>query len=212
MANLIKDGKLKNIWADYWKNYRGVTRIGAWIQRQSLKKAILLLNQEGIRKENRIIDVGCGEGRTLLVFRKEGFKNSIGIDNTQESLNICRKKGLKIGTDIFLCDAKKTKFKNNEFGLVFSEGLLEHFKNPLPIIKEMARISKKYVILIQPNHYSIFGLAIAVLGHLIRNNVREYSFSKKYFVKQFANFGFYLKAEKQTPLNEFFVLLFEAES
>jgi tRNA A22 N-methylase len=36
--------------------------------------------------------------------------------------------------------------------LVFSEGLLEHFKDMQPIVDEMCRISKKYVLVLQPNH------------------------------------------------------------
>lgn len=202
-----QDNQVKDTWANYWKNYHGVTKIGAWSQEQALKKVFSLIEDQGIDKNIKIIDVGCGEGRTLKTFREKGFKNSIGIDNTWESLAICQRNGLKLKKDVFFADACRTKFKDREFEMVFSEGLLEHFKNPIPIIEEMARISRRYILLIQPNHYSIAGRLVAILGLWLRGNVREHSFSKRYFVKQFGEFGFFLKAEKSTPLGEFFILL-----
>jgi len=204
-----QDRKLKKTWANYWKNYHGVTKIGDWSQRQALSKLFLVIKKERIKKNIKIVDVGCGEGRTLKAFISWGYKNIFGIDNTIESLKICQKNGLKIGKDVFLVEATKTNFIDREFELVFSEGLLEHFKDPSLAIKEICRISKKYILLIQPNHYSLYGLAISVLGYFLRNNIREYSFSKNYFIQRFKNLGFVLKLEKYTPLGEFFILLFE---
>jgi ubiquinone/menaquinone biosynthesis C-methylase UbiE len=46
-------------------------------------------------------------------------------------------------------DAKNLKFKDNTFDLVFSDGLLEHFKSEqdvVKIIKEQLRVSKRYVL------------------------------------------------------------------
>lgn len=200
---------VKNNWKAYWKNYKGVTAIGAWSQKKSLEEAFYLIGKERIKRKAAVIDVGCGEGRTLLTFREKGFINSIGLDFAEESLMICRGKGLRLGKDIFKREAAKTGFREKEFSLVFSEGLLEHFKKPEEIIWEMARISNRYILIIQPNHYSLYGLAIAVLGNLLRNNMREYSFPKKYFIREFEKTGFILKRQRYTPLREFFILLFE---
>lgn len=201
--------EVKNVWENYWKNYKGVTKIGAWSQKQSINKALQILDEKKIKKSTRIIDMGCGEGKTLIAFREKGYRNIIGIDNTLESIKICEKKGLKEGRDVFLDEASGTKFKNNSLEIVFSEGILEHFKDPIPLISEMSRISKKYVLIIQPNHLNIYGLMIKILGHFLRGGVWEYTFTKKYFKKEFEKFGFFLKTEKYTPLGEFFILLFE---
>ncbi|MDP3888625.1 MAG: class I SAM-dependent methyltransferase [bacterium] len=199
---------LRKVWAEYWRNYQGVTKIGAWSQGQALEKVLTILCKKIKNKKLKIIDLGCGEGRTLLEFKKNGFVNIIGVDYTKESLKICQKKGLILNKDIFFDDALKTRFNNCEFDLVFSEGLLEHYKDPTNAIFEMARISKKYILIIQPNHFSFYGLTIALLGPFLRNNVREFSFTKKYFVRKFKNVGFKLEAEEYTPCGEFFILLF----
>jgi ubiquinone/menaquinone biosynthesis C-methylase UbiE len=203
------DKKVKIIWSSYWKDYHGVTKIGAWSQKQALMKALDIASTEHLKKESKIIDIGCGEGRTLKAFRIKGYKKSIGLDFTKESLVICQKNGFTLNKDVFWGDASKLNFKNREFDLVFSEGLLEHFTDPTKIIKEMCRVSKKYVLLIQPNHYSIYGRLISVLGHFLRNNVKEYSFTKEYFIQKFLDEKLYLQKSNSTKFGEFFNLLFK---
>jgi len=200
---------VKNTWADYWRGYHGVTRIGAWSQRESLNKVFEVLEKEKISKKTKILDIGVGEGRTLLSIKEKGYEDIKGIDNTKESLEICRNKGLTIGKDIFLKEAEATGYKKGEFELVFSEGLLEHFTDPRLIIKEMARISSKHILLIQPNHFSLYGRLIAVYGHLVRGNVKEFTFRKKYFVDEFVKVGFGMKREEETRFSEFWIMLFE---
>lgn len=205
------DVEVRKDWADYWQRYRGVTRVGAWSQKQALKEALLVIENNKVSKHAKVIDMGCGEGRTLNTLRDRGFKNSIGIDNTEESLRLCRKSGLKVGRDVFMRDAIKTGYRKGEFDVLFSEGLLEHFEDPTRIIAEMARSSRKFILLIQPNHYSVYGWAISVLGRAIRNNMKEYPFEKEYFVNKFNSFGFSLKSEGHTLLNEFYILLFKKD-
>lgn len=199
----------KAIWTIYWQKHSQVTRYGGWAQKRAMHEAFEIIKEEKIDKGTKVIDIGCGEGRTLLAFRKNDFKKSLGLDNTQESLILCQKKGFIINQDVFLGEAEKTGFKSQAFALVFSEGLLEHYRQPRPIIKEMARISSKYILLIQPNHNSLVGKVIAFLGPLLRGKVREYPFSENYFVSQFKSNGLILKVKKYTPLKEFFILLFE---
>lgn len=204
-----KNTKLKTTWSKYWENYRGVTKIGAWAQRKALEKTFLIIKEEEITSSTKVVDIGCGEGRTLRAFRDKGFSKSIGVEYTEEGLQKCHKNGFTLKKDVFFGDAVVLKFKDRDFGLVFSEGLLEHYRDPGKIIKEMARISKDYVLLIQPNHYSLAGIMIAVLGHILRNNVKEYSFNVSYFVKEFSKAGFDLRSKKYTQDREYFVLLFK---
>ena len=53
------------------------------------------------------------------------------------------------GINAKVMDAANLKFKSRSFDLVFSDGLLEHFKEEEDIrriVKEQLRVSKKYVI------------------------------------------------------------------
>ena len=51
----------------------------------------------------------------MELFKENGYTNIIGIDIVKE----CE--------DCIVMDAKKTRFDDNEFDLVFAEGFLEHF-------------------------------------------------------------------------------------
>ena len=103
-----------------------------------------------------------------------------------------RRNGLLPGTDVFPDDAYGTKFKSGSFDLLFSEGILEHFRDPQPLITD--------------------GKLIAVAGNLLRNNVREYAYPLHFFESSFASRGFVQRAVRQTPLHEFWILLYERQS
>jgi cyclopropane fatty-acyl-phospholipid synthase-like methyltransferase len=51
-----------------------------------------ILEKIRLKKSSRILDVGCGSGFTLHIFRSLGYSNSIGIDNSTESSKLCEKK------------------------------------------------------------------------------------------------------------------------
>lgn len=53
-------------------------------------------------------------------------------------------------------DARKIKFKNSKFDLVYSNAAIEHvgkFENQIKFIKEALRVSKKFVFISTPNKY-----------------------------------------------------------
>lgn len=106
-------------------------------------------------------------------------------------------------------DGTKTSFKDSEFELIFSEGILEHFIDFSPFVKEMCRISSKYVLLAQPNHFSLAGKIITFLSDHLRQNVKEYDYKVSDFVSIFEKNGFYLKEKKDTPLRDYWIFLFE---
>ena len=68
---------------------------------------------------------------------------------------------LKVKLELILDDATKSKLKSNSFDLIFSQGVVEHFKDPHHIISEQIRILKKggFLIIDVPqkfNPYTIF--------------------------------------------------------
>ena len=52
--------------------------------------------------------------------------------------------------DVFMEDL--SKFKDNSFDLVFSCHAFEHCENPLKALREMKRVSKKFIFIITPHH------------------------------------------------------------
>lgn len=198
-------------WDDIWKEFEGLNWFGRRLkkeQEKSLKKA---LEDMDLSKGARILDVGCGSGMTLHFFRKFGYKKSFGVDISRNSLEVCKKLfNLSIGRDIFPMDATQLRYGEKTFDLVFSDGLLEHFENPTRIIKEMCRVSKNHVLILQPNPSSPFGTLKRLLQRLGQSSwEKEYFFIKDDYVNFFSKFNFRLMKSKGINFNEHMLLLFQ---
>jgi len=211
---MIMDNKVKERWSNHWLNKSSLEESASIIGSFLRKRRFYILSKmlDSFSRNSTIIDMGCGGGSTLKFIRSLGFKNSVGIDFIEHSIKHCEKLGFVKGKDIFLMDAKKTKFPNRFFDIVFSEGLWEHFQDPRPYMAEAARIAKKTIVVIQPNHFSIFGKLMNIgwdISSHKKGGVKEYSFTLSYF-KSFLNmYGFSLVKSKSTILNEQAVMQFE---
>lgn len=174
--------------------------------RRTLKEYIPHLRDEPV------LDIGCGLGRTIMFFRNMGLKNTIGIDWSIEGLKVCQKNGLKIKKDVFEMDCRRTSFEDNYFKLVFSEGILEHYHDFFPLVKEMVRISSEYIYVLQPNHFSWCGkLRIFVLNNMLKGeneSFPELSYKMEDFIGSFDKVGCKLVLRKNTFLRNYTVLLF----
>ena len=202
-------------WEKIWSN-NGDKRdiLAKRLQKESCKSLKRVLKELNISKKSKIIEVGCGTGDTLKFLRDNGFDNSIGIDISESSIHLCKKKGFDIGKDIFLMDGSNTLFKKNSFDVVHSGGLLEHFKDFEPFIREWCRISRKYIIIQQPNHFSIYSrtllLSRRVLKKLFsRDFVHEYTYKISDFSEIFSKFNFTLKLKLDINFNQLWLLVYE---
>lgn len=97
-----------------------------------------------------VLDVGCGEGFTLNKLQEEGIgKKWEGIDFSEEAIKIGKK--LYPSLDLHKGDISNLEYKNSSFDLVCCAEVLEHLKEPEDGLKELLRVSKKYLILSVPN-------------------------------------------------------------
>jgi 2-polyprenyl-3-methyl-5-hydroxy-6-metoxy-1,4-benzoquinol methylase len=99
---------------------------------------------------DKILDAGCGEGFTLNRLQNEKIgKVYEGIDNLEDAITLGHelypKLKLKKG------DIYHLPYAENEFDLVICTEVLEHLENPKKALKELIRVSNKYVLLSVPN-------------------------------------------------------------
>ncbi|MEK7559254.1 MAG: class I SAM-dependent methyltransferase [Patescibacteria group bacterium] len=103
-----------------------------------------------------VLDVGCGEGFTLNRLSEEGIGKKLeGVDFQEKAIEI----GKKLHPDLTLKqgDIYKLEYKNNSFDLVMATEVLEHLKDPLKGLKELIRVSRKYILLSVPNEPFFMG-------------------------------------------------------
>lgn len=197
-----QDEQLYNIWDKHWKgseSRESLTFLGRQMFRA--KKKILAQAIKDIKPET-VIEVGCGLGHTMQVFQEAGL-NYVGIDVSRHAVNVCQKKGLK-------AELRRLEDVTQQYDLVSSDGMLEHFLNFEPHALDLMRISRHYVLLIQPNHSSFWGKTFTYLAQVFRSNenVFEYNYRIGDFIALFQKNGFVI--EKNLPIffDVFRLLLF----
>ncbi|MFW6231238.1 MAG: class I SAM-dependent methyltransferase [Nanoarchaeota archaeon] len=108
------------------------------------------LSLTALANGDRWLDVGCGEGYLLsILHKKEPHWKITGIDIGDEELALARK---ALPDQRFVKgQAYELPFKDDSFDLVAANEVLEHVKKPSRMLKEMKRVSSKYVLISVPN-------------------------------------------------------------
>lgn len=141
--------KKESVWDKIYKNYKGPD-----IKNKYIHSKLIKVLEKYMNPADSILEPGCGSGYMVSYFQNHGHY-SVGLDINEEPLKVARDmfgaKNLKKG-DLF-----NLPFKNSSFDIVWNEGVLEHFKinKSIEAAKEMARVSKKYVIIDVPNRYNL---------------------------------------------------------
>jgi ubiquinone/menaquinone biosynthesis C-methylase UbiE len=208
-----KNNEVVTGWNEIWDKYQAPNYLGRRLHQQRIKTLTKILKSIKLPLDAGIVDVGCGSGSTLSIFRGLGYGGAIGVDGAENSLIISRKLyGFVKDKDVFMADARQLPFKDNSHDLVFSQGLLEHYEQKseaLQIVKELCRLSKKYVLLLQPDQSSLFGLAKRLYESAGRSSwEKEYNYSKKDYIELFDGSGFKFLRSGSSNLHEELWLLF----
>lgn len=114
----------------------------------------------------KVLDVGCGQGPALDLFKQKGF-SPIGITLNSKDLSACRQKG----HEVYEMDQSFLDFKDQEFDLIWCRHCIEHSIFPYFTLSEFFRVLKPngylYIEVPAPdtdcrhqtnnNHYSVLG-------------------------------------------------------
>ena len=131
------------------------------------KLVITLLKQHiPIDKDTRLLEVGCGWG--LFTFHLDHECNVLGIDTSREMLQrnpIDR---------TLLMDVQDLQFDGGTFDVVFAHDMLHHVSDLDKAVREMARVSKRYVVIVEPN---ILNPANAIIGIAMEEERKAHRFT-----------------------------------
>ena len=107
-----------------------------------------------IKKDYKIIDIGCGFGKTIFDFHKKGYVNSRGIDSNKSGIRFAnlRSKELELNPKpkFKVASALHLPYQDSIFDCAITQAFwttIVNKKERLEIIKEINRILKKDAIL-----------------------------------------------------------------
>ena len=106
----------------------------------------LVIKLSNVKKDQKVLDIGCGTGLLSLKFLEKANCFITGIDSSPEMLSIFTEKIKKLPLSnritIKLQDAASLEFKPNSFDIIASTVTLHHLKNKYPTIKKIQNILK----------------------------------------------------------------------
>jgi len=124
---------------------------------------------EGVRVPLRILDVGCGTGANIKMLSQ--FGEAEGVDVSDDALEFCRKKGLKVekGT------AEELPFADESFDMTTALDVIEHLDDDIAGLKEMFRVTKKggRSLIFVPAFMWLWGVQDDISHHRIRYTKRQ---------------------------------------
>jgi SAM-dependent methyltransferase len=113
-----------------------------------------------------ILDLGCGNGIFTQRLSVEGAIVT-GLDLSPYLLNQNPHGVLTCG------DATLLPFADASFDLVFEANLLHHVSDESEVIREMHRVTRKYVVLLEPNRYNPLMFAFSVVVAAERGGLKS---------------------------------------
>ncbi len=121
----------------------------------------------GSWKPRSALDVGCGDGFGMFYMRNL-VSNVHGCDRSARML---RSNPIRASA-LIQCDAYALPWRDSSFDFVYCWELLHHVANPAGIVKEMARVAARCVLICEPNclnpAMALFGLWVIEERGLLR--------------------------------------------
>ena len=127
-------------WESYWKGHQAdiddTYSTGGRLVREALA--------DGPVEGRWVMEIGAGSGRDLLDLARRGARGIV-LDYSPASLALVRAQAEAQGIPVLLVQADATcmPFRDGAIDVSFHQGLLEHFRDPMPLLRENARVTAR---------------------------------------------------------------------
>jgi len=111
-----------------------------------------------LRNVTNALDVGCGNGFSTFYMRRR-VRDIWASDRSHFMLS---RHPLRSHGRLAAADAVALPFDDATFDLVYGWEVLHHMAEPVRAVREMARVSRRYVFLVEPNPWNAAQLAFAL--------------------------------------------------
>ena len=188
--------------------YYNQKKSASYKTQQLVRNIVLTLMKGNGAKYNKILDAGCGNGDFSILLSQQFSASKItGADYSNDMIKVCvqAKKG-RDNIEFVATDLLDTPFDDTAFDITVCINVIHHvYKNDLDkLIKEIARITKKTVIIEIKNRISWYYPIKKLKSRLLLSGITVYGTTVKAMEKLFGRGGFELTSV--TPLFKFAIL------
>ncbi len=141
-------------WNRFWKSRESAEAFYPAVS--DIKRHLLAVT--GSPANLQILEVGAGTGRVGHDLAALGAHVTL-LDASPEALSLSRQ--ISPLPSFVQADALQVPFPEDAFDVIFHQGLLEHFPDPLPLLREEVRVLRRggYLLVDVPQRYHLYTLA-----------------------------------------------------
>lgn len=158
---------MSEIWDKVWRQPVSRTR-PYWYAEEFLH---YLIRWSAGKEKALFLEIGAGSGQFSDHLSIRGIE-VVALDYSRNSIRLMRRMRKNGGASFHIvrADARGMPFRNSTFSVIFSEGLLEHFRNPGGLVTEAVRVLQKHGITIfaVPNKFSFHTIGRGIATRLLK--------------------------------------------
>jgi SAM-dependent methyltransferase len=115
-----------------------------------------------------VLDVGCGNG-VFTLYLRDRCRSVAGVDFSARMLseNPCR--------TLIQADVAQLPVQSNSYDVCFEANVLHHVDSPRQVVEEMARVARRWVVLLEPNRNNPVMFAFGLLVKAERSSLRSHA-------------------------------------
>lgn len=158
-SNIELTNYLSGIWNQVWSD-NGEFNYANFRLFKTVDKIKNISNMGVNFKNKHVLDIGCGNGTTLLYLRKYFDVKGVGIDISDRVIKELQENIKDTNLSFYVGDHRNLEMiEHDQFDIVLSFGVIEHFEEYGLALAEARRVLKQngQLILIQPHLFS-FGV------------------------------------------------------
>ncbi|MFH1748828.1 MAG: methyltransferase domain-containing protein [Planctomycetota bacterium] len=144
----------------YWErehDFRGYQHpVVEFFARQRIN--CVMANWLDLEQVDSALDVGCGDGFSTF-YVSQRIPEISAVDRSTHMLD---RHPLRHTRRLYQADARQLPFEDNHFDLVYGWEILHHIADPCDVLREMMRVSRRYVLVAEPNRNNPAQFAFAL--------------------------------------------------
>lgn len=142
------------------------------------RRARRIVEELDLKNDEKILEVGCGNGYYLNLLNKLGFNLIlVGIDNDALALRDARKIIRDNRVKLELADANKLPFGDNSFDKVIISEVIEHIEEEQKVLSEIYRVLKPRGVMVlttcNVGYPFLWDPVNWILQHMFNNHIKK---------------------------------------